>query len=148
MKTIKTARGRTLNMGQLAAQHEQTRAVSNVPVNAKGDIIDNRGNVKVPREEISKEYYRDNLTGIEEPVSIKEDTEPPVVEEEISKQETVEPETKPKPKAKKKAAPKTTPEPVESDEPIEMGRRQRTRDDGSTYWEIEYSDGSMGTEDN
>ena len=55
MKDIRTARGRVLNMGQLATEHEKTRAVSNVPINAKGDIIDNRGEVKVPREKISKE---------------------------------------------------------------------------------------------
>ena len=73
MKTVKTARGKTLNMGQLAEEFERTRAVSNVPVNAKGDIIDARGDVKVPREKISKEYYRDNLQGVEESVSIKVD---------------------------------------------------------------------------
>ena len=66
MKDVKTARGRNLNMAILAAQNEETRAISNVPVNAKGDIIDNRGNVKVPREKVSKEYYKDNLTGIED----------------------------------------------------------------------------------
>ena len=53
MKTVKTARGKTLNMGQLAEEFERTRAVSNVPVNAKGDIIDARGDVKVPREKLS-----------------------------------------------------------------------------------------------
>lgn len=146
MKTIKTARGRTLNMGQLVEQHEKTRAVSNVPVNAKGDIIDSRGDVKVPREKISKEYYRDNLTGIEEAVSIKEDTEPPVVEEEIQKQETVKPEP-PKPAPKPKAKPEPKPEPVE-EEVIEVGRRERKREDGTSYWEIEFSDGSMEIEEN
>ena len=61
MKTVKTRRGKTLNMAQLAAQNETARAISNVPINARGDIIDNRGNVKVPKEKISKEYDRDNL---------------------------------------------------------------------------------------
>lgn len=145
MKTIKTARGKTLNMAQLAAQQENTRAVSNVPINAKGDIIDNRGNVEVPREEISKEYYKDNLQGTEEAVSIKEDHEE-VVQPTI--EPTPEPAPEPKP-AKKKATPKPKPAPVvtEEEEVVEVGRRQRTRDDGSTYWEVEYSDGSMGTEE-
>ena len=145
MKTIKTARGKTLNMAQLAAQQENTRAVSNVPINAKGDIIDSRGNVEVPREEISKEYYKDNLQGTEEAVSIKEDHEE-VVQPTI--EPTPEPAPEPKP-AKKKATPKPKPAPVvtEEEEVVEVGRRQRTRDDGSTYWEVEYSDGSMGTEE-
>ena len=74
MKRIKTARGQILDMGALATQHEKTRAVSNVPVNARGDIIDNRGNVKVSREEISKEYYKETVPGADAAeVSIKEE---------------------------------------------------------------------------
>ena len=46
MKTIKTARGKTLNMAQPAAQNEDVRAISNVPINARGDIIDSRGQCK------------------------------------------------------------------------------------------------------
>lgn len=76
MKRVKTARGRTLDMGALAAQNEKTRAVSNVPVNARGDIIDSRGNIEVPREQISKEFYKDNVPGADfETVSIKEEPE-------------------------------------------------------------------------
>ena len=74
MKRIKTARGKVLDMGALATQNEKTRAVSNVPANARGDIIDNRGNVQVPREEISKKYYEETVPGADaETVSIKEE---------------------------------------------------------------------------
>lgn len=147
MKDVKTARGRNLNMAILAAQNEETRAISNVPVNAKGDIIDNRGNVKVPREKVSKEYYKDNLTGIEETISIKEDA----VQEPVAQAEPEPPQ--PKPKAKKKEAPAPKVEPVvpvvteEEQGVTEVGRRSRTREDGSKYWEIEFSDGSMTTEE-
>ena len=34
MKTIRTAKGKMLDMGALAAQNEETRAISNVPINA------------------------------------------------------------------------------------------------------------------
>ena len=78
MKRIKTARGKILDMGALATKHEQTRAVSNVPVNARGDIIDNRGNVTVSREEISKKYYDETVPGADtQEVSIKEEDEAP-----------------------------------------------------------------------
>ena len=143
MKTVKTARGKTLNMGQLAEEFDRTRAVSNVPVNAKGDIIDARGDVKVPREKISKEYYRDNLQGVEESVSIKVDDDEPVV---ITPTQEVKEETKPKPKETPK--PKSAPVVAEEEEVVEIGRRERTRDDGTKYWEVEFSDGSMTTEDN
>ena len=86
-------------------------------------------NVKVTKERVSKEYYRDNPQGVEEEVSIKADEiEPvdPVVTEEVK-----EPEPAPKPKPKAKPTPPPAPEPV-SEEVTEIGPRQRTRDDGTT----------------
>jgi len=143
MKTIKTARGKNLNMAQLAAQNEKQRAVSNVPINARGDIIDNRGNVKVTKENVQKEYYRDNLQGIEEPVSIKTDDIEPL--DAVPTEVVKEPEPAPKPeKAEKKTAPA---QPVEEEKVVEIGRRNRTRDDGTKYWEVEFSDGSMELEE-
>ena len=113
MKRVTTAKGRILDMGALATQHEKTRAVSNVPVNARGDIIDNRGNVKIPREEISKEYYKDTVPGADAvELSIKE-------------------EEAPKKTNKEKSGPK------------EVNREMRERKDGTIYYEIEYDDGSM-----
>tara|TARA_R110001592_G_scaffold209531_1_gene460698 strand:+ start:6367 stop:6672 length:306 start_codon:yes stop_codon:yes gene_type:complete len=77
MKTVKTARGRTLDMGALRTKFEETRAVSNVPVNARGDIIDNRGNVTVSRETVSKAYYKDTVVGVEEKINIKQESVEP-----------------------------------------------------------------------
>ena len=74
MKTVKTAKGRTLDMAALAAKHEKTRAVSNMNLNARGDIIDNRNQVTIPREKIAKEFYKDNVPGADSKnISIKED---------------------------------------------------------------------------
>lgn len=114
MKTVKTARGKVINMSALAAKHEQTRAVSNVPVNARGDIIDSRGEVKVTKAEITKEYYKNNVPNSD------------IAEESIKS----EPETE-----------------VQNHDPVEVNREIRERKDGSKYYEIEYSDGSM-TEEN
>lgn len=123
MKTAKTARGRDINMQTIVSQNERVRAVSNVPVNARGDIIDSRGEVKVSRERVSNEYYKGNVPGIETSVSIKEDS---------SDVEVVE-EQKPA-KRKKNSEPAG---------PGEVTRQLRTRNDGSEYWEVEYDDGSM-----
>ena len=73
MRQVKTKRGRILDMGALAAKYEKERAISNVPVNARGDIIDNRGNVKVPQDKILNEYYKNNVPGQTKEVPIKED---------------------------------------------------------------------------
>jgi hypothetical protein len=108
MKSVKTARGRSLDMSALAAKNEKTRAISNMPVNARGDIIDNRGNVKIPREKVSKEYYKNNVPGADQTeISVK---------------------------------------PAASNDPVEVSRITRTRADGTTYDEVEYSDGSMSEE--
>lgn len=119
MKHIKTAKGQMLDMGTLAAKHSDERAVSNVPVNAKGDIIDSRGQVKVTREEVKKAYYKDNVPGIEERVSIKEDGSVDTTASDTD-------ETK-----------------KENDGVVEVSRKARVREDGSQYFEIEYSDGSI-----
>lgn len=115
MKSVKTARGRTIDMAAMVAQNETTRAVSNLNMNARGDIIDSRGNVEIPKEKVSKEYYKNNV--------------PNADTKEISIKDPVEEDKK-----------------VEvSDEPKEVSRKERKRDDGTVYYEVEYSDGSMDT---
>lgn len=126
MKRVKTAKGQILDMAALASKYEKTRAVSNVDVNARGDIIDNRNQVKVPREKISKEFYKNNVPGADtKEVSIKTEEKPePVKTEPVVKEE-------PKPKKESK--------------PTETNRTTRTREDGTSYYEVEFSDGSMET---
>ena len=131
MKTVKTAQGKVLNMGALAAQNEETRAISNVPINARGDIIDNRGKVTIPREDISKEFYKNNVPGSDvKKESIKEDVTLKTVVKET-------PEPKPEP------TPAPAPVAKEEDDNIEVSRSERERPDGSKYFEVEYMDGSM-----
>ena len=48
MAIYRTAQGRRLDMAQLAAKNEKTRAVGNMNVNARGDTIDSNGKVIVP----------------------------------------------------------------------------------------------------
>ena len=126
MKRVKTAKGQILDMAALASKYEKTRAVINVDVNARGDIIDNRNQVKVPREKISKEFYKNNVPGADtKEVSIKTEEKPdPVKAEPVVKEE-------PKPKKESK--------------PTETNRTTRTREDGTSYYEVEFSDGSMET---
>ena len=142
MRQVKTKRGRILDMGALAAKYEKERAISNVPVNARGDIIDNRGNVKVPQDKILNEYYKNNVPGQTKEVPIKED------ESIVEKVETQTPPPAPAPEPEPEPKPEPKPEPVVEEGVTEIGRRQRAREDGTTYWEIEYSDGSMEIEEN
>jgi len=126
MKRVKTAKGQILDMAALASKYEKTRAVSNVDVNARGDIIDNRNQVKIPREKISKEFYKNNVPGADtKEVSIKTEEKPEPVKAQ-PKEEKVE-------------------QPKKESKPTETKRTTRTREDGTSYHEVEYSDGSMET---
>ena len=50
----KTHRGKEFNMAAFVEKNGDARAVSNVSMNARGDIIDAKGNVKIPSQTISR----------------------------------------------------------------------------------------------
>ena len=50
-KTYRTAQGKIVDLGAMMVQNETVRAVGNMSVNARGDIIDNRGHVLATRGE-------------------------------------------------------------------------------------------------
>jgi len=54
MSRYKTHRGREFNMAAFVEQNGNVRAVSNISMNARGDIIDAKGNVKIPSQTISR----------------------------------------------------------------------------------------------
>jgi hypothetical protein len=53
----RTAQGKFINMDNLRLQNEQERAIGNMKVNARGDKIDNQGNVVKRRNEVIKDHY-------------------------------------------------------------------------------------------
>jgi glycine cleavage system H lipoate-binding protein len=56
-KVYKTAQGKTLDMGRLVLQNEKVRAVGNMNVNARGDVIDDKNNVISSKpEQVHKQY--------------------------------------------------------------------------------------------
>lgn len=48
MAKYRTAQGKVVDMSQLAAKNERTRAVGNMSVNARGDTIDSQGRIVLP----------------------------------------------------------------------------------------------------
>lgn len=70
----KTHRGKEFNMTAFAEKNGDVRAVGNASMNARGDIIDSKGNVKIPNQVISRASANlknnDNST-----VSLKADAE-------------------------------------------------------------------------
>jgi hypothetical protein len=158
MSRIKTIQGQYIDMQSLVASHENERAVSNVPINAKGDIIDNRGNVTVTREEIKKEYYKDTVVGDTTTVSISNDfsnTDNPIPEVHTNEETNQENQTTAKETVHStNESEGSNTEEIKSSEmdsmaldnensgPVEVNRTIRDRE-GTSYYEVEYDDGSF-----
>jgi len=89
----KTHRGREFNMSAFAEKNGDTKVVGNVSMNARGDIIDAKGNVKIPTQTISR-MAADLKNGESKHVSLKADDKispapAPAKEAVITPQETI-----------------------------------------------------------
>jgi hypothetical protein len=58
MANYRTAQGKSLDMAALAAKNEKVRAVGNMKINARGDIIDGQGRVIKPATQKVAEQYQ------------------------------------------------------------------------------------------
>ena len=55
----RTAQGKNLDMGALRLQNERVRAVGNMRVNARGDMIDDNNEViRTRNEQVKKQYQQ------------------------------------------------------------------------------------------
>jgi hypothetical protein len=57
-KTYRTALGRYIDMDQLRLANEETIAVGNMKVNARGDELGPGGEVRRNRNQVMEEYYK------------------------------------------------------------------------------------------
>ncbi len=56
-KIYKSAQGKTVDMGRLQLQNEGVRAVGNMKVNARGDMVDDMNRViSTKAEQVNKQY--------------------------------------------------------------------------------------------
>ena len=58
-KIYKTALGKTIDMGKLSLQNEKVRAVGNMKVNARGDMVDDMNRViSSKNDQVNKQYNK------------------------------------------------------------------------------------------
>jgi len=58
-KIYKTAQGKTVDMGRLMVQNEKTRAVGNMKVNARGDMVDDMNNIVSSKpQQVNNQYNK------------------------------------------------------------------------------------------
>ena len=65
-KIYKTAMGKTVDLGALMLQNENVRAVGNMNVNARGDLIDSDGNIIDPKNQQIQRQYSRMATNVEQ----------------------------------------------------------------------------------
>ncbi len=62
-QVYKSANGKTVDMGSLALKNEQVRAVGNMNVNARGDLVDEHNRVISKKTEQVNRAYNNQTTG-------------------------------------------------------------------------------------
>jgi len=87
-KVYRTAQGKTVDLGSLILQNETVRAVGNMGVNARGDLVDSHNqSVKSRSQQVSRQYRRQVTNVNDEPVKSSRKAQadvpvaPPKVEE-------------------------------------------------------------------
>lgn len=87
-KIYRTANGKMVDLGALQLQNENVRAVGNMGVNARGDLIDGKNkSIKSRNEQVAKQYKRQVSGNVkDEPVATSKKNMQPV---ETQAQETV-----------------------------------------------------------
>jgi len=56
-----TANGKQVDMGALRLKNERVRAVGNMKVNARGDVIDDKGSVISSKTQQAKQVYNNQV---------------------------------------------------------------------------------------
>lgn len=70
-KVYRTAQGKIVDLGALQLQNENTRAVGNMRVNARGDVLDsNNRAVSSRNQQVSRQYNRQVTNVADSPVAV------------------------------------------------------------------------------
>jgi len=109
-RMYRSMQGRMIDIEKLRSANEDTRAIGNMNVNAKGDVLGIKGSIATPKAEVIKKYY-------EVPKGRVDDTPtrakpiPPRKTPPAPQPKAVESKPAPKPRVTRQAKPKTAPAP-------------------------------------
>jgi hypothetical protein len=63
----RSANGKQVDMGSLRLRNENVRAVGNMKVNARGDLVDNKNQVITPKNQQVNQNYNKQVTNPKDP---------------------------------------------------------------------------------
>jgi hypothetical protein len=88
MKQHRSAQGKIIDMGALAAKNERVRAVGNMKANARGDTIDSNGRVIVPvTQKVGQQYQATVGNRSAQPQKNKQPAQAPITQSTLTKEE-------------------------------------------------------------
>jgi hypothetical protein len=86
-----TANGKQINIDALIAQNENTIAVGNMKVNARGDQLGAGGKVEASRDKVMNDYYKLNTpVAVDQPLQPREQKKKDLVDDWIEPVQTQE----------------------------------------------------------
>ena len=138
MSALRTSRGRPVDMTALARNHEDKVAISpgSSKMNARGDIVDEKGKVLVTVQDRSRLQQRHS-----EPV------ETAGVGGGAPSDASIREPKRPAENAAAESAPKKAKKAKKADSSKVVREEEKERADGSRFVEIEYEDGSFETKE-
>lgn len=60
-QVYKTAQGKSVDMGALRLQNENVRAVGNMNINARGDILDDQNQIIATKNQQLSQHYKQDV---------------------------------------------------------------------------------------
>ena len=77
-RTYRTAQGKLVDLGALQLKNENVRAVGNMPVNARGDLLDsNNRPINSRNQQVAKQYQK-QVTNVQDDVVVSSKKQQPV----------------------------------------------------------------------
>jgi hypothetical protein len=86
--THRTASGKSIDMAALVSKNEKVRAISNVPMNARGDIIDSNDEVVSPvSQRVARTYNKTTMNPTAQPNKTSPTASPALANQATNKEE-------------------------------------------------------------
>ena len=96
-KMYRTMQGRLIDIDKLRASNETVRAVGNMGVNARGDVIGQGGRILKSKDDVMKEYYKAPKGQVEDTPIKKEKTQS-IPQKEVVQTKVINPTVQSQPK--------------------------------------------------
>ena len=81
--------GRLIDIDKLRASNETVRAVGNMSVNARGDVIGQGGRIVKSKDDVMKDYYKAPKGRADDTPIKKEQVQQPIPKKQVEKSKTI-----------------------------------------------------------